>query len=50
MSESLTALIDGDRGEIGQTGSMLLAEGLANLRVCAEFAMAYAKAMRKGAR
>jgi hypothetical protein len=46
MSESLTAFIDGDRGETGQTGSMLLAEGLANLRVCAEFAMAYAKAMK----
>jgi hypothetical protein len=50
MAESLTAFVDGDRGEVGHTGAMLLAEGLANLRVCSEFAQGYAKALSKRGR
>lgn len=46
-AECLTAFIDGDRGEPGRTGAMLLAEGLANLRVCSEFAQGYARALSK---
>jgi len=47
MAESLIAFVDGDRGDVGRTGAMLLAEGLANLRVCSEFAQGYAKALSK---
>jgi hypothetical protein len=47
MADSLIAFRNGDQDEAGQTGAMLLAEGLSNLRVCAEFALAYAKAMGK---
>jgi hypothetical protein len=48
MADCLTSFVDGDREEDGRTGAMLLAEGLSNLRICAEFAMAYAKASRGG--
>jgi hypothetical protein len=44
MADALIALMDGDRGPDGHAGAMVLAEGLANLRVCADFAKAFAKA------
>ena len=51
MADALIAFRDGDAGEAGRTGAMLLAEGRSNIRVCAEFALAYAKALgRKGKR
>lgn len=47
MAESLIAFADGDRGELGRNGAMLLAEALINLRDCSEFARGYAKALSK---
>jgi hypothetical protein len=51
MAESLLAFKNGGRGKAARDGAMLMAEGLLNLRDCAEFARGYAKALsrRKGA-
>ena len=48
MAESLIAFVDGDRGDAGRNGAMLLAEALLNLRDCSSFARSYAKALSKG--
>lgn len=47
MADALTAFFDGDRDELGQSGAMLLAEGLSNLRACGEFAVGYVKALSR---
>ena len=47
MAESLIALMDGERGESAKDGALLLAEGLLNLRDCANFARGYAGALSK---
>ena len=46
MADALLAFRDGERGEAGRLGAMMLAEGLQNLRLCGDFARAYAGAMR----
>jgi hypothetical protein len=48
MAESLIALMNGERGsKSAQDGALLLAEGLLNLRDCADFARGYAKALSR---
>jgi len=46
VADALLAFRDGERGEEARTGAMVLAEGLQNLRLCSDFARAYAGAMR----
>jgi hypothetical protein len=43
MADSLIAFRDGDQGEMGRTGSMLLAEALWNLRNCSDFVVAWSR-------
>jgi hypothetical protein len=47
MAESLIAFRNGERGESASDGALLLAEGLINLRDCADFARGYSKALGK---
>jgi hypothetical protein len=46
MADALLAFRDGEHGEEARTGAMILSEGLQNLRLCSDFARAYAGAMR----
>jgi hypothetical protein len=45
MADSLIAFRNGGRGKSAKDGAMLLAEGMVNLRDCAEFARGYARAL-----
>lgn len=49
MADALIAFRDGDKGDDGHTGAMLIAEGLANLRGVVDFLHAYAKARTRKA-
>jgi hypothetical protein len=46
-ARALRAFLHGGDEEDELTGSLLVAEGLDHLRVCAQFVIAYAKAGRK---
>jgi len=49
MAECLTAWKDGEDSPAAEAGALVLAEALANLDVCARFAVSYAKSLgRKG--
>jgi hypothetical protein len=49
MADALIAFRDGDQGDDGRTGAMLIAEGLSNLRGVVDFLSAYAKARSRKA-
>jgi len=49
MADALIAFRDGDKGDDGHTGAMLIAEGLSNLRGVVDFLGAYAKARSRKA-
>ena len=46
MADALLAFRDGEHGENARMGAMVIAEGLQNLRICGDFARAYAGAMK----
>jgi hypothetical protein len=47
MADALIAFRDGDKGDMGHAGAMILAESLGHLRLCADFAKGYAAALSK---